>query len=158
MSLSVDLKIKDLVETDIPSGSAEVKVSDALNLMIQKRVNIFVVVNKDKKIKGVFTLYDILDRLIPFFIKIDTSLGFISTNELITEERIRSLSNLRAKDLMVKKVYCLKEEEEMIKAIIMMYVKNFDYIPVINKEHQLVGVVNRTNVEKKIIEIINSFS
>ncbi|MCX7956224.1 MAG: CBS domain-containing protein [Patescibacteria group bacterium] len=153
-----NLKIKDIVEKNVPSGGEDILLKDALKLMIKKKINIFIVLDSNKKIKGVFTLYDLLDKIIPFFVKLDTTLGYISTNEIISEDKILKLSNIKVKDIMIQKVYTLKENEEIIKSIILMYIKNFDYIPVIDNKDNFLGVVNRINVEKKIIDIINSFS
>lgn len=153
-----NIKIKDIVEKNIPCGNEDTSLIDALNLMILKKINLFIVLDSQKKIIGLFTLYDVLDKIVPFFIKLDTTLGYISTNELINKEKIKKISNFKVKDIMTKKIYFLYEDDEIIKAIILMYVKNFDYIPVLNSNNQFKGIVNRLNVEKTIIKIINYYS
>lgn len=151
-----NIKIKDILEKDVPIGEKDLNLKDAIKLMINKHTNIFIALNEKKEIQGLFTLYDILDKILPFFLKVDSIISYISVNEIISKEKIKQLSCLKVRDIMIKKVYSLKEEDDFIKAISLMYVKNFDYIPIVNKKHKYVGVVNRLKVEKTIVELIEN--
>ncbi|GIW64639.1 MAG: hypothetical protein KatS3mg092_0572 [Patescibacteria group bacterium] len=151
-----NIKIKDILEKDVPIGEKDLNLKDAIKLMINKHTNIFIALNEKKEIQGLFTLYDILDKILPFFLKVDSIISYISVNEIISKEKIKQLSCLKVRDIMIKKVYSLKEEDDFIKAISLMYVKNFDYIPIVNKKNKYVGVVNRLKVEKTIVELIEN--
>ncbi len=153
----IDLKVKNIIENNAPSGNGEETVYEVLKLMIKNKKSCFIVLSDKNRIEGFLTLYDILDKIIPYFIKIDNLLNFISTNTFLSKEKIQKVSSLKVKEIMTKKVYCLNEEDDIVKAIVLMYVKNFDYIPVIDKNNNYQGLITKSKVEKTLIELIQSF-
>ena len=151
-----DIKLKSLIEKNIPTGNEENTVYQALELMIKKKQSCFIVLSQDNKILGLITLYDVLNKIIPYFIKIDNILNFISTNILLSKKKIKKLNSLKVKEIMTKKVYYLNEDDDIAKAIILMYIKNFDYIPVVDRDENYQGVITRINVEKTLIKLIKN--
>ncbi len=154
--MDVKFRMKDLIDKNLPVGDENTIISEVMRQMIRTKHNFFIILSKEKKILGVVTLYDVLNKIIPYFVKVDHLLGFISTNILLDKDKIKKILQQKVNSIMTKKVYSLNNDDDMMKAVILMYMKNFDYIPVIDrKSNKYLGSVSRTAIEKKLLEIIN---
>lgn len=151
-----NIRAKDLIITDFPHGSPETKIKEVINLWINKRINFFLVIDKNNQVLGVATLYDILKKIIPYFLKLDSTLSLISINELLDFNKFKQISNKPISEIMTKEVLTVNENDDMIRVINLMYFYNFDFIPVLDKNKRIIGLIDRIEIEKKIIEIINS--
>lgn len=151
-----NIRAKDLIITDFPHGSPETKIKEVINLWINKRINFFLVLDKKKKILGVATLYDILKKIIPYFLKLDSMLSLISINELVDFNKFKQISDKPIYEIMTREVITVNEDDDMIRVVDLMYFYNFDFIPVLDKNKMIIGLIDRIEIEKKIIEIINS--
>lgn len=150
------LKAKNLIRKDYPKGPPSKLIKEVISEWIAQRVNFFLVCDEENKILGVVTLYDLLEKTIPFFLKIDSSLAAISINELINLKKLKEISQNPVSKIMTKEVVLVKENDDLMKVINLMYLYNFDYIPVVDKHNKVIGIIDRIEIEKKLIDIINS--
>jgi CBS domain-containing protein len=100
-------------------------------------------------------LYDVLEEIVPYFLKVDKSLNFFSSNELIDKEKFKKLKTKKAKDLMTKNPITVSVNDDFMKVITLMYSYNFDYLPVVDENKKVIGIVDKEVIEKKIVYLVN---
>lgn len=147
--------VKQFLTKHYSSGSSDKKIVDVLKDWVKNGRNIYIVLNNNKEIEGVVTFYDILKKMIPFYLQIDDILADLAFDDLLTEEKMKEVLALNAGELMSCDVVTIKDTDNFLQAASEMFSFDFDYIPVINDKKQCVGIVSRTDLEKAILKIVH---
>jgi acetoin utilization protein AcuB len=148
-------KVDSIYLKDICIGKADDSVEKILLMWQKTKKRVYVVTDENGKPEGIITLYDVLEEIVPYFLKIDKSLNFFSSNELIDEEKFKKLKTKKAKDLMTKNPITVNVNDDLMKVITLMYSYNFDYLPVVDENRKVIGIVDKEAIEKKIVYLVN---
>jgi len=148
-------KVDSIYLKDICIGKADDSVEKILLMWQKTKKRVYVVTDENGKAEGIITLYDVLEEIVPYFLKIDKSLNFFSSNELIDKEKFKKLKTKKAKDLMTKNPITVNVNDDFMKVITLMYSYNFDYLPVVDENKKVIGIVDKEAIEKKIVYLVN---
>ena len=148
-------KVDSIYLKDICIGKVDDSVEKILLMWQKTKKRVYVVTDENGKPEGIITLYDVLEEIVPYFLKIDKSLNFFSSNELIDEEKFKKLKTKKAKDLMTKNPITVNVNDDLMKVITLMYSYNFDYLPVVDENRKVIGIVDKEAIEKKIVYLVN---
>jgi len=148
-------KVGSIYLKDICIGKVDDSVEKILLMWQKTKKRVYVVTDENGKPEGIITLYDVLEEIVPYFLKIDKSLNFFSSNELIDEEKFKKLKTKKAKDLMTKNPITVNVNDDLMKVITLMYSYNFDYLPVVDENKKVIGIVDKEAIEKKIVYLVN---
>jgi len=97
------------------------------------------VVDKDLKLKGIITIYEILKKVsIDFY---STSF-FHSSTSFTGYSVISSISEIYAKDFMNPEIYYIKDNDSVEKAFQLLFTKKAGEIPVVDDNLKLIGDLN----------------
>jgi len=121
------LKVKDVMDKEVVTVLPDESVREISKMLVKNRLSGVPVV--DKK-----------DRLV----------GFISERDIITAVKAKDFLKKKAKDIMNKKVFSVKEDmlAEEVTKIFTDY--PFRYLPVI-KEGKVIGIVSRKQIIEKLL-------
>jgi len=150
-----DKKVETIYLKNICLGKADDSLEKVLLTWQKTNRRVYVVVNEEKKAEGIITLYDILEEIVPYFLKIDKILSFLSSNELIDKEKFKKLKNKKAKEVMTKNPISVRISDDLMRVITLMYSYNFDYLPVIDENEKVVGIVDKEAIENQIVYLVN---
>jgi acetoin utilization protein AcuB len=148
-------KVDSIYLKDICIGKADDSVEKILIMWQKTEKRVYVVTDENGEAEGIITLYDVLEEIVPYFLKIDKSLNFFSSNELIDKEKFKKLKTKKAKDLMTKNPITVNINDDFMKVITLMYSYNFDYLPVVDENKKVIGIVDKEVIEKKIVYLVN---
>jgi len=148
-------KVDSIYLKDICIGKADDSVERILLMWQKTKKRVYVITDENGKAEGIITLYDVLEEIVPYFLKIDKSLNFFSSNELIDKEKFKKLKTKKAKDLMTKNPITVNVNDDFMKVITLMYSYNFDYLPVVDENKKVIGIVDKEVIEKKIVYLVN---
>jgi|GEM_PF-2667599 len=148
-------KVDSIYLKDICIGKADDSIEKILLMWQKTKKRVYVVTDENGKAEGIITLYDVLEEIVPYFLKIDKSLNFFSSNELIDKEKFKKLKTKKAKDLMTKNPITVNVNDDFMKVITLMYSYNFDYLPVVDENKKVIGIVDKEVIEKKIVYLVN---
>jgi len=149
------MKIKEVMSKDIKKISPEVTVKEAMQEFFNMKRTGFLVIDKENKLVGVVTEKDILKSILPSYLK---SVGrFIyEENPKGIKNKIEELFKSKVKDIMFKDVVSVKEDSTLCEAAHIMVTQGIRQLPVIDKQDNVVGVIGRSEVLKKLIELETS--
>jgi IMP dehydrogenase len=113
------------------------KISATEILMLKKKINGLPVVDdhNKKKVIGIITQRDI--RLARFAINLDTP-------------------NTTVKNLMTSDPFVIHEDDNIKKALEIMFDKDIERLPVVDENNLLIGLVLQQNILKKLLEYLKS--
>ena len=145
--------IKDVMTKQVISVSPETSIIEVQEILYKHKFDGAPVVDDNGKLIGIITEYDLLTKgsaiHLPTFQKILSQLPIFSKDRSKFEEEINVISSLKVKDIMNKEPFVLYEDasfKEVVRAFQEHHRVN--PIPVINKEHKVIGIVSRFDVIK----------
>ncbi|GIW63208.1 MAG: hypothetical protein KatS3mg091_010 [Patescibacteria group bacterium] len=151
------MKVSDIAVKFTAYGSETTKIKDILEIWVKEKFNIFLILDENQKIKGVVTLYDILKQVIPFYLKLDNLLVEFIDEDFFSKKELQEVFAKTAKDIMTKTVLTVKEEDFIIKPLVIMYSKNLDYLPVVTKDNKFTGkIINKAAVETSLLKLASN--
>ncbi len=152
------MQVKQFLVTTFSHGPESTTVLDILKGWMKNSSNIFIAEDADGKISGVVTLYDILAKLLPFYLQVDSVLSDFAFDKLLTKEVVQETITRTASDIMTNEVITVEPTDYFLKAASLMFQNEFDYLPVVNSDNKCVGLVTRNTMEEAVLEIVKKYT
>lgn len=152
------MQVKNFLITTFSHGPESTPVVTILKGWMKNSSNIFIVENDNGEISGVVTIGDILAKLLPFYLQMDTVLPDFVTDKLITKENVDNTISQNAGEIMTKEVVTVGPNDYFLKAAALMFQHEFDYLPVIDEKNKCIGLVTRNTMEAAVLEIVKKYT
>lgn len=147
-------RVKDYMVREIPILNENTSIREILNIFSSSEHNILPVVDEEGKLIGVVGLEDILENLI------------LSKKEAILLEKLHFLVDvfseffeelecisplILAEDIMKRDVVTVRQEDSIIKAMILMKKRNVHRLIVVDDRKKPIGYIGRNEICKALI-------
>lgn len=124
---------------------------DIWKSIFKKKIHALPVVDKKKKIVGIVTREELLEKLFPDYKDL-----FASSDEFPDfedmERNVAELSNLTAADLMRTHVVFAHEDTPVMRALSRLIVRRINQMPVVTKKGMMVGMVTKGDIFLCIVQ------
>jgi len=147
------IKAKDIMTKNIITVSPETEVTQAANLLLEKRINGVPVVNSIGELVGILCQSDLIaqQKSIPipsFFTLLD---GYISlTTSKRMDKEVEKIAATKVAEAMTADPVTVDPETEIEKIAALMVGKNYHTLPVI-EAGKLVGILGKEDVLRTLI-------
>ena len=147
------IKAKDIMTKNIITVSPETEVTQAANLLLEKRINGVPVVNSIGELVGILCQSDLIaqQKSIPipsFFTLLD---GYISlTTSKRMDKEVEKIAATKVAEAMTADPVTVEPETEIEKIAALMVGKNYHTLPVI-EAGKLVGILGKEDVLRTLI-------
>ena len=146
--------VKDFMIKDVFVMEKNESLKALLELMVEKKIGGVPVVDKDNKLAGIISDGDVLRALKP-----TTYVGYYYFFKEELDDNLLEEANLPIKKLMRKRVVTIDENADMEEALKLLASHHFKKIPVINENKEVVGIISRGDMIKKLreklLEVLN---
>lgn len=126
---------------------------DAVELMIEKHTNGIVIIDKDNKVAGILSSWDLIQYLVPDYLEEDKHLASFESEDTFSA-RIKELENDPITKFASTKVHTIKETHSIMEAAALLSEFHIRQLPVVDDEGKLVGYLNRTDIKKAIGDVL----
>lgn len=144
--------VKDIMTTDSVSVAPDEKVKDIALKLVEKNIKGVPVV-EDKKVIGVITECDLILQNaklhLPTFIQILD--GVLPIGEKNTEEELRRIYGVCARDIMSRPAVTVDPEMPVDELATLMWEKKVNPVPVV-KNGELIGIVSRADIIRLLLD------
>lgn len=123
------MQVKDIMNLKSPVLYEEDTILNASKFMKEERIRNLPVVNGEKKLVGLITLREIIETV------------FSNPEKILV------------RDAMIKIVATVSPDASLKNAIEVMMVNKYGCLPVIDKDHKLVGMASEADLLKKLYEL-----
>ncbi|MDD5005105.1 MAG: CBS domain-containing protein [Candidatus Omnitrophica bacterium] len=146
------MRVKDVMAKKVKSILPDAKVNKAWDLLSENKISGLPVIDRDKKLLGMFTEKDIikyilpgyLDKVGPFVYQDDPKAMKNKVKELLSERKVC--------DVMRKEVVTIDPDVSLSEAAKIILTEKVRRIPVVDKEGKVVGIIAREDVVKAFIK------
>lgn len=157
------IKVKDAMEKDVIKFHADDKISDVAQKLRDNKISGAPIVDEDLKVIGIVSEGDImrllevhsprLNLILPSPLDV-IELPIRMKHELdeIAEDMNRAASVLIG-EIMTKKVFTIKEEDDISDAAQFMDTHSVNRLPVVDDEGKLIGIITRGDLISALVRI-----
>lgn len=146
------MKTKDLITRKIITVANDTTFRELWKIFFKSKINAVPVTDKHKTLLGIITKDDMLKCLYPGYE--DLVEDFFSVSDFVEmEKRINELGDKSAKNIMSKKVIYTLEETPIMRALSRMIVRSVNQLPVLSKNHQVVGMITKGDIFKALFKM-----
>ncbi len=145
-------KAKDIMSSPAISISGEKTLKEAIEILAEKQISGFPVVDDQNKVVGIISDTDIIRYSQKLSIVTHTSLsGWVSPYSDIGDlasmrKGYDLLGKTQVKEVMTQKVHSVNEDADAPDVAKLMSRRNINRIPVVNNDGKLVGIVTRADM------------
>ena len=143
------MKAKDFMIKDVISLNENATVKTLLEVLMEHKIGGLPLVDQDNRLLGVVSDGDVLRYLNP---KAFVSYYVTYIEELDETLKIKSESPVKA--IMKKKVISVCEDDELEDVLKILAHHHFKKIPVVNEKREVVGVISRGDMIRKLGELM----
>ena len=143
------MKAKDLMIKDVISLNENATVKTLLEVLMEHKIGGLPLVDQDNRLLGIVSDGDVLRYLNP---KAFVSYYVTYIEELDETLKIKSESPVKA--IMKKKVVSVCEDDELEDVLKILAHHHFKKIPVVNEKREVVGVISRGDMIRKLGELM----
>jgi len=152
------IRAKDIMTRNIISVSPETSLIKAAGIINECGFDGVPVIDQDKKLVGILTEYDLVSKgsamHLPTFQKLIQELPVLGKDKSGFSEEVRTLSELRVKDVMNADPLTLSPDatfEDVVKTFRDHHRVN--PIPVVDEKSTVIGVISRFDVLKPLLSL-----
>lgn len=146
--------VKDYMKHKVVSLSPDQSVKEAIAAMMEHKTNGLVVVDKNQKVVGILSSWDIIAYLVPDYLEEDKHLASFESGDVF-EERIKAVAKDPVSTFMSKHVHTINPTDSLMEASTLLSEFHIRQLPVVDDAGVLIGYLNRTDIKRAIGEILN---
>lgn len=151
--MSTPPAVADIMTKNVVAVSPETLVIEAAELFSKHNINGIPVIDKDRKLVGILTEYDLLTKgttlHLPTFIKLLGEFKIHKNDKSLVREDLKKIITLTVAEIMNDDPLTLSDRATLEEAVVAFAEHHrVNPIPIINNSNQLVGIVSRFDVIK----------
>jgi nucleotide-binding universal stress UspA family protein/CBS domain-containing protein len=155
----MNTKIQDIMRKAVLIGQDAIFI-DALRKMIIDKTNSLLVVNKTGKLVGEIQSFDLIRQVVPGYVVSDEIAAHFATEEIF-KEACEAAKNIPIEKFMNKDPKTITLKSSLVEAVVIAMAHGQSRIPVVDEQHQPLGVLSRTELKQVIgqfVDIEESFT
>lgn len=142
--------VSDIMSKKIVTVRTDIPFRQLWTTITKAKVNAVPVVDNKKKLLGIITKQDLLERLYPNYQELVENLLEV-TDFIAMEERIVELGKTKAKDIMSRRVIYTREDTPIMRALSRMIVRRVNQLPVLSRKDEIIGMVTKGDIFTALI-------
>ncbi len=144
--------VKDYMCDWVNTISQEETFPEVVKKMVENKTNSIVVINEDKKPVGLISSRALIKQVVPEYLKENPTNSMFGA-EGTFDKYAAKLKKLKLKDFMDTDFHCLSIKDAMIEAASYSLKSNQRFMPVVDKEGNLVGAITRTCIKNALYNV-----
>lgn len=139
------MKVSDVMSRKVVLVTPSTTFKEVWRTIFKNKVNSLPVVDKKKKLLGIITREELLERLYPDYQDLFSIDGSFPDFEEM-EKKVNELSALKASKVMRKHVVFTHEDTPLMRALSRMIVRRINQMPVVKESGVLVGMITKGDI------------
>ncbi len=145
------MEIRDCMKRKVFSISASSTIREAAALIVEQRIGLLPVLNKQGKPGGVISLSDLLKLELPDFFDLLPDLDFVRDFGAVETTRPTPNQLDRPVTMIMQPITFVEENCGLLRAYALMVKHNLYDLPVVSEEGVLVGLASRVDIAAAIL-------
>ncbi len=142
------MKARDYMTSDVITVGRSANVAEITSILKKHRVTGVPVVDEKRRLLGVVTHEELISIFIPHYLTMFDELAFLDDLGAIEAQTMAEIepSLFLAEDVMATDLITVKPETSMMKVAALMLNRKLVFLPVVDDENVVVGVLSRSDI------------
>ncbi|MFH1621728.1 MAG: CBS domain-containing protein [Candidatus Omnitrophota bacterium] len=146
------MKVKDVMIKKVKSVLPDLLVSEALDILSSNKISGLPVINKEDKLVGMFTEKEILQNILPGYLKKVGSFVYQDNPKAIANKVKELLQGKKVFEIMREEIITVSSEVPLSEVARTMITEKIRRIPVVDEQGNVIGIISREDVVKSFIK------
>lgn len=142
--------VRDAMLADSITAAPDESFESLIKRLVKSRQATAAVIDEDRRLLGLVGVHDILRRVVPHYLDLDTKLAEVM-HDTYFEDRLDRLKDTHVSDLMQTEIDCVSPDDALIKAVVFIVAHRRKTLPVIEAE-RFIGMVTRRSILDLIVD------
>lgn len=148
------MTVKQYMRTHIVTIPETTTFREALAMMVQAKTNGIVVTNAENEVVGVIDSFHMMNALMPQYLISNPSLATFVNDESFAMT-VKEAADAPISEMITSVEGCVIDEDApLVRAAAMASKKHVRYVPVINKQREVVGLLSRSEIKHAMADIL----
>ena len=139
------MNVRDIMSRKIATVTPSSSFREVWRTIFKNKVNSLPVTDKKKKLVGIITREELLERLYPDYKDLFSIDGEFPDFEEM-EKKVNEMSSLTAADLMRRHVIFTHDDTPVMRALSRMIVRRINQMPVVTESEILLGMITKGDI------------
>jgi len=147
------MQIKEYMKHQVYTADPDANLLKAAQLLVQHNIGTLPVVDQDRRLVGLLPMRKILALVMPDFVNLLENFSFLHDFGAVENRRIpEDKLSLSVKEIMDPPV-SVDETSGLLRTAAMLNQLNLMEIPVVDKDHRLIGIVSRVDIGTALLRL-----
>jgi CBS domain-containing protein len=147
------MQIKEYMKHLVYTVDQDASLRNAAQLLVQHKIGTLPVIDHDRRLVGLLHMRKILALVMPDFVNLLENFSFLHDFGAVENRRIpEGILSLPVKDVMDPPVF-VDETSGLLRTAAMINKLNLMEIPVVDKDHRLIGIVSRVDIGTALLRL-----
>ena len=128
-------------------------MQEAVQQMIRCKRNGLIIINDEKKVVGILSIWDIIEHIVPDYLEEDKHLASFEAADVFGQ-RIKETANDPIASFMTTKVHTVQADDSLMQVATMLSEFRLRQLPIVDNDGVLVGSISRTDVKIAIGRVL----
>lgn len=147
------LSVSDVMRGVPAVITPEETLRDAVRIMKEKKTNGLIVLDGNRRVVGILSSWDVIQVIVPDYLEEDRHLAAFESGDTFAM-RIAELADIPVSTFMTTPVQTVNPDDSLMQAATILSESHIRQLPVVQKDGELVGYLNRTDMKLKIAELL----
>lgn len=145
-------KVYQIMSKKMITVRPETKVTQIWKLIFHKHIHGLPVVDKMQRLLGIISEEDILKHLYPNYTEaVDSFTAGIEPEDI--DEKLEKLKNLKAFNIMNKKVIYTRHDTLIMRALSRMIIRQVRQLPVLDDDNRVIGMISKGDIFDNLFKL-----
>ncbi len=140
------MKISQVMKREVISIPVSASIGEAAVLFLNHHIGMLPVVNESSRLVGLLPLSDVLDLVLPDFVRLMEDFDFVHDFGAVETRRLSPETMARPVSQVMQEPVCVEETSGLLRTFAMLYHHRLTDVPVVTTDKRLVGIVSRVDV------------
>lgn len=140
------MKVENVMVRDVKSILPDITVSQALETLSQNKISGLPVIDKDNKLKGMLSEKEILQYILPGYLKKVGSFVYQDNPKVIGNKVKELMQDKKVSDIMRTQIVAVKPDAPLSEVARTMMTEKIRRIPVVDAQEKVIGIIAREDV------------
>jgi len=145
------MKIRDMMNKAPTTVGPDAPLRTLLCVQNARQSRLLHVIDKDGKLLGVISSYDLLKLMIPFYLDANLAKAMPETS-FLARQAYKERKDMTAADIMPKKFHAMGPDDSFLEAETLIAEKGFNALPVVDEAGRLIGEIGRREALLHVVE------
>lgn len=145
--------VADYMRTPAVTANITTTFKEAVEIMIKENINSLVIVDRDGKVIGILSSWDLVEYVVPDYLEEDKHLAAFESSDTF-KIRTRQIANDPIGKFITKRVHTISRDSSIMETATTLSEYHVRQMPVVDEKGYPVGYINCADIKQAIYDVL----